>query len=272
MMVFICFLAFMVDVGQVIHDRILTQNVADMVAMSAANVQAAGYNELADLNWEYEELQKDLVNKWLPGYIYADQSQIRNLIRYFKDWMAIVKRLMMEVNSLFPKYAERAAYKTLDYYNGMYGGFSIDLFRQIPGGTLCALHHTPPVQLRGRYVAPAKAPPIPTQIAVKWRDYPIRPTMTAGVIVPYLDILDQPYMQKLQRYPIYPTHVVVVVSRKPRRVFVNLPEQGYNVEIPRIQAWSAAMPTGGMVKGGQTSYFARFIPLEAVGAGQLFKH
>lgn len=271
-MVFICFLAFMVDIGQMIHDRILTQNVADMVALSAANAQAAGYNELADLNWEYEELQNDLVDVWLPGFIYANKSQIENLIQYFKDWMAIVKSLMMEANSIFPQYAEMAAYKTLDYYNGMYGGFSIDNFYQFPDGKLCELHHTDPVDLRGRYVEPAEEPPVMAFNSIKWRDRPIMPMPTVGIIAPHYDTLDEPYMLKEQKFPTYPTHVVVSVSRQPRKVFVNLPDYGYDVGIPKIEAWAAAMPTGGMVKGGETSYFARFIPLEAVGAGKMFKH
>ena len=47
--VFIAFLAFVANIGQVIHEKMLTQAIADAAVLSAANVQAVGVGEIANL-------------------------------------------------------------------------------------------------------------------------------------------------------------------------------------------------------------------------------
>ncbi|WP_031388450.1 TadE/TadG family type IV pilus assembly protein [Desulfonatronum thiodismutans] len=267
MMVLICFLAFMVDVGQLVHDRILTQNVADMVALSAANVQAAGMNELADLNEEYRLLQRDLL-KWLQIMPYADEAQVRNLVRYFKDWMTIVRELMRKANKFFPEYAEAAAYNTLDWYNDRYGDhFEIVMINH--PRPLTELVHTPPVRLFSMYLdEPREPPPTSAWFSKKWRCEPAFKLQAMGVPFPYNDILDKPYMKKVDGSL---TYMVVHVRRQARPVFVNLPAFGYDVEIPTINAFAGLIPTGGTIEDGKPEYFARFVPLERLGYGQ-FRH
>ena len=87
--VFIAFLAFVANIGQVIQDKMLTQAVADAAALSAANVQAVGLNEIADLNAELYKLADDcardinetadhkffLLQGWLTYFYYYRQSE-----------------------------------------------------------------------------------------------------------------------------------------------------------------------------------------------------
>ena len=266
MMVLICFLAFMVNVGQLVHDRILTQNVADMVALSAANVQAAGMNELADLNWEYRELQQDLDKYLGEGSPFASRGDVENLVEYFKGWMHLVKTYMDTANQVYPLLSQRAAEQTLEWYNDRYGGFQIEAL--VHSNPLCELMHTAPLWLSSQYLVPAKVPPRQAHIAVRWRDDPIHAVTFPGTPQPFIDVLDETYMQKDEK-PL--TYLVVSVSRETRPVFVNLPDLGFDVKIPRMEARAGLIPTGGNIEQGNPEYFARFVPLELLGYGQ-FRH
>jgi hypothetical protein len=267
MFVLICFLAFMVDVGQLVHDRILTQNAADMVALSAANVQAAGMNELADLNWEYRLLQEELLY-WLGMMPYANKGEIENLVQYFKDWMTLVRELMREANQNFPDYAELAAYNTLDWYNERYGDdFELVMLEQTR--PLTELEHTRPVELRGIYLdEPREPPPVPAWFSRKWRCEPAFLNQSAGVPALFADVLDKPYMTKVDGSL---TYLVAHVRRQAKPVFVNLPAFGYDVEIPDMDALAGLIPTGGVIEDGLPEYFARFVPLEELGFGS-YRH
>ena len=266
MMVLICFLAFMVNVGQLVHDRILTQNVADMVALSAANIQAAGMNELADLNWEYRELQQDFDKYLGEGSPFASRGDVENLVEYFRGWMDLVKTDMDIANEIFPLLSQRAAEQTLEWYNDRYGGFQIESLDH--SNPLCELMHTAPLWLSSQYLVPAKVPPRQAHIAVQWRDDPIHEVMISGTPQPFIDVLTETYMEKLEERL---TYLVVSVSRETRPVFVNLPDLGFDVEIPRMEAWAGLIPTGGNIEQGNPQYSARFVPLEFLGYGQ-FRH
>lgn len=152
-MIFICFLAFMVNVAQLVHSRILTQAVADMVALSAANVQAAGMNEIADLNREHRSMQREL-RTWMNGTMFfSDRREVDRLFDYFKDLMAFVIDYKQNVNKYFPEYASKAAEKTLDRLNGEYGGgFAMELKLSDNSGTLVDLTRTAFKTLSGTYV------------------------------------------------------------------------------------------------------------------------
>ena len=267
MMVLICFLAFMVDVGQLVHDRILTQNVADMVALSAANVQAAGMNELADLNWEYRRLQEDLLD-YLTFQPYINRGEVEGLVADFKEWMELVRGYMMRANNIFPDLAELAAYRTLDWYNDTYGKH-FELVSIVQNRPLTPLEHTMPEMLRSSYLdEPRDPPPIPAYIFTGIRCVEPVEVVSAGVRLPFSDVLDKTYMKKEDDLV---TSMVVHVRRKARPVFVNLPSFGYDVEIPIINAFAGLIPTGGHIERGEPEYFARFVPLEFLGYGQ-FRH
>ena len=64
--VFITFLVFLADIGRVIHDKIVTQGVADSAVLAAANIQAIGMNEIADLNAEIQLLLSKFQSYFLP--------------------------------------------------------------------------------------------------------------------------------------------------------------------------------------------------------------
>lgn len=64
MAVFFVFTVLIIDVGQLIFEKIRLQTTVDLCALSAASVQAAGLNEIADLNYdaklEYRRAKSDL--------------------------------------------------------------------------------------------------------------------------------------------------------------------------------------------------------------------
>jgi hypothetical protein len=272
-MIFVCFLAFMVNVGQLIHGRILTQAVADMVALSAANVQAAGLNEIADLNNEHRSMQDELL-RWLSTtWFFSNSGEVNRLCDYFEDLMSRVINYKRNVNNTFPAYARNAAYRTLAWCNGEYGGFAIkELKLSGNSGTLVNLTSTVSKTLRGWYVQQCSCkycPPLTTYQVNKNRYFPVQITgMKCGVPVVQSRYLYETYEKKTFGTKVY---TVVTVTREEMGSLVNMASLGFDVKIPRMEAMSAAMPTGGNIEAGQPTYFSRFVPLEAFGYG-VYRH
>lgn len=270
-LIFICFLAFMVNVGQLVHNRILTQAVADMVALSAANVQAAGMNEIADLNNEHRSMQQEL-RLWLSStWVFSNGGQFDRLFDYFEDLMRTVINYKNNVNKTFPDYAKNAAERTLAWCNGEYGGFSITQLNLSGNpGQLVGLTKTASIYPKGRYLNQCTCSKYcPTSYPIynvyKIRDSPVK---SAGARCGWPSVrtrsLDKTYEKKTVGTKVY---TIVTVTRKEMGSLVNMASLGFDVKIPRMEAMSAAMPTGGSIEAGQPTYFARFVPLEAFGYG-----
>lgn len=261
MMVLICFLAFMVDVGQLVHDKILTQSVADMVALSGGTVQAVGMNELADLNWEYRELQNDL-RMWIL-FPHIDLSALQAQIRFFKLMMSKVYYEMQVVNRLTQASSVVSAWRVLQWHDDRYGDFQMAFVLPWPPLGLTELEHTDRVPLIGTYVQKTGTHPFPCFVPIPFRLIPIVPAITTGVPTGYFEMLEETYMRKADYADT--TSFSVLVSRKSRPVFMNLASMGFDVEIPRLYAASGVIPTGGDIEKGRPEYFARFVPLEELG-------
>ena len=123
MAVLMAFLALMVDVGQLVHDRILVQSVADMAALSAANVQATGLNELADLQWEYERVEDDLKEALNMGQdeYFSSQSEATNLVKYYTKLMGFIDEWQDLANTSFAVNAKKVAENILEWHGEEYG-------------------------------------------------------------------------------------------------------------------------------------------------------
>lgn len=261
MMLLICFLAFMVDVGQLVHDKMLTQSVADMASLSGGTVQAVGMNELADLNWEYRELQKDL-RMWIL-FPHIDSSALKAQIFFFKAMMKKVYVEMQIVNRLAQALSVVSAWRALEWHDDRYGDLQPSLILPWPPLGLTELEHTDKVPLIGTFVQQTGTHPFPCFIPIPFRLIPIVPAVATGVPAVYFEMLEETYMRKAENADT--TSFTVLVSRKSRPAFVNLASMGFDVEIPDIYAASGVMPTGGDIEKGRPEYFARFVPLEEMG-------
>jgi len=283
-MVLICFLAFMVNVGQVVHDRVMLQSSADMVAMSAANVQAAGLNEIADLNHEIQGLMEDLKRDLgFPWRIWASKKEALACIQYYDSWMKYARQLQHRANRTFAEGAQDIAWQVAQWHSKRYGQDGREVPGLLPGrrpldmeplihptypGRTLAAIEPKKRQFQFAYWLPCptgKCPPLPKW---KWLGGKGAPqgygrgrkaiTETSPGIIWFgskeIDGLNN-------RDGEVDTYYRVKMSRETIRPYVNLAEWGFDVAIPRMAAYSLAEPTGGNIYRCDPSYVARLMPL-----------
>ncbi len=260
MMVLVCFLAFVVDLGQLVHERILTQSAADLIALSAANTQAVGLNEIADLNMEYKGLEDDLYIHLLAG-IWTSAGDATNLVEFFKEMMGRVRQLQDGANTVFALNAHAVAARVLAWFNREHGGdrpfVMVPLIHpRYPGSKLTAIE--PRQTSFGAYLAvtPMLCCQLVTKTFVRFRPLPFSPGSATGIPTPGVASWDS-YLNKDDRVAAY---YRVLVYRPPGKAFVNLPAYGFDVGVPGMYAMSLAMPTGGNVEKCEPKYVARFAP------------
>jgi|GEM_PF-3295684 hypothetical protein len=262
-MVLICFLAFMVNLGQLVHDRILAQSVADMAALSAANVQAAGLNEIADINMEYKALERDL-KRWLVAGTWVNAGTAQNLVSFFTNFMSICNTMAQGASTIYAGMAHVVAYRVLEWHNREHGGSRP--FRMAPlvgpvypGMRLTALEHRGQEFQAYTHIVPMICCQMPAISFIPFRLMPITPSSAVGIPAGGVAVWDS----YLTRDSETVTYYRVLVWREPVKVFANLPDLGFDVKLPTIMAASLAMPTGGNIENCKPDYIARFAPVDS---------
>ena len=95
------------DIGQLIFEKVRLQNVADASAYSAATVQAAGLNEIADLNFsaelEYLKLQAIMLKTFSTPF--KDISDGQSTVKYYQKVFDSIRDYQDDANS---DYARKA--------------------------------------------------------------------------------------------------------------------------------------------------------------------
>lgn len=95
------------DIAQLIFEKIRLQNVADACAYSAATVQAAGLNEIADLNRaamrEYEKLWQIMIKSY--GTPFQNISDGQNTVKYYQKVFDKIREYQDDANK---DYASKA--------------------------------------------------------------------------------------------------------------------------------------------------------------------
>lgn len=259
MMVLVMFLAFMVNVGQLVHDRILTQIVADSCALSGATVQAVGLNEVADLNWECQLLMDEL-NQAL-SLKFWDRT-VRDLIDYYVFWMDLNRELQQAMLQAFAMLSHVAVLNTVSWYNKKYGKqFAVVplIHPKYPGFKLCPVEPWEEL-IQWDQIIPCSlpCPPLPTFTFGGTRWLPaIGPFVKTGVPIHLAQVIKGRTRKDVE----VATYYRVMVTRDAHPAFVNLKKWGFDVEVPEMYAFALAMPTGGSIDDTSPTYVARLVPL-----------
>ncbi len=262
MMVLVLFLAFMVNVGQLVHDRILTQVVADSCALSAANVQAVGLNEVADLNWECQALMDELQDALKLRF--WDKS-VNDMIDYYDFWMDMNREMQQVMLQVFAVLAHMAALNTVSWYNKKYGkqfGMLPLIHPRYPGFKLCPVEpYEEVLEWTQHYPCSLPCPPLPTYTFAGLRLNflpPIGPIPKTGVAFPMSRVIKGRTRKDIN----VETYYRVMVTRDEHPAFVNMKRWGFDAKVPEMVAFALAMPTGGSIDDQDPSYVARMVPLK----------
>lgn len=262
MFVLVLFLAFMVNVGQLVHDRILTQIVADSCALSAANVQAVGLNEVADLNYECQALMDEL--KDALKLRFWDKS-VKDMIKYYDQWMEINRQLQDISLHTFAVLAHMAALNNVSWYNKKYGKqFAMVplVHPRYPGFKLCPVEpYEEILEWTQHYPCSLPCPPLPVYTFGGIRlNYlpPIGPLIKTGIPLPMAQVIKGRTRKDVN----VETYYRVMVTRKQHPAFVNMKRWGFDAKVPQMVAFALAMPTGGSIDDQEPEYVARMVPLK----------
>ncbi|MBI4803694.1 MAG: Tad domain-containing protein [Desulfovibrio sp.] len=95
------------DIGQLIFERVRLQNVADACAYSAATVQAAGLNEIADLNYSAETEYFKLLGIYIKSFMspFKQEQDGKNAAKFYEDVFKYIKQYQDNANK---EYARKA--------------------------------------------------------------------------------------------------------------------------------------------------------------------
>ena len=92
------------DIGQLVFEKIRLQNTVDASALVAANVQAVGLNEIADLNAELVQEHRKL-KAILGKGIWYSSTEAKKAIRFYTTVTKNIEKYQQEVNSGYARLA-----------------------------------------------------------------------------------------------------------------------------------------------------------------------
>ena len=97
-------LMLVVNIGQAVFEKIRLQQTVDMCALSAANVQAMGLNEIADLNFESETQYRIMLTQHLIPF-WSTFMDGKDCTDFFEDVFEEIRKQQDDANT---DYAESA--------------------------------------------------------------------------------------------------------------------------------------------------------------------
>jgi hypothetical protein len=110
-------LVLVVNINHLVFQKIRLQNIVDACALSAAAVQAAGLNEIADLNRDMMTESRK-IQRILAGGVWYSYGQARNAKNFFSngssgvmDW---IYKYQMEANQYYASRADGVARRVKD--------------------------------------------------------------------------------------------------------------------------------------------------------------
>jgi hypothetical protein len=262
--VFIAFLIFLADMGRLVHDKMLAQAVADSAALAAANIQAIGLNEIADLNAEIHKLHEDFDDDLeMAHHKYFVGEGYHNAL-YYKSQLTYIEGLQDEVVEEFPGMASAAAEAVVEMHNDMYDKLYPTISAAPHKGVKAiepwVLEEVMGCPVPGEELTSLIAPDDPI-VSYNWTAYsPCRCTTEevaffhdrrGGITTSSVpsegfpgDIfLNRPRIMD----PDMRTYYRLRLTREPIRPLVNLAEYGFDLHVPKLVVYSQAQPHKGVL-------------------------
>ncbi len=247
-------LMLVVNINHLIFQKIRLQNVVDACALSAAAVQAAGLNEIADLNRDMMAESRKIL-RILSSGIWHSFGQARKAKNFFSNdrtgVIDAIYRYQMEANGYYANQADRVAHQVKK--------------KNLPQAFLSARHNTS--RLAGFkplkkypyffrfFSAPdtSKAPPFPTR---RWRN-PDNPKYAGSHNGVY-------YMLGKRTLPLFASFMVPYRLEKRSTAIADydilLPAHDFPLAntlfggVPALRAKATAKPAGGYISSGVPRY------------------
>jgi hypothetical protein len=258
--VMVAMLVMVVDIGQLVFERIRLQTTVDACALAAATVQSAGLNEIADLNREaYLEFRK--ARRILKSGTWFSYGTARRPIRFFARVLDSIHRYQDMANSYFAALALRAAENTRRL--------------NLPSSRLVAVSGASNSRLarfstenKGFsyrfYTASCDECAVPTK---HWY-YPDNPAFygrhdgSYTLMTPRVASVSSYQTYKVRRRKINPPVTYAAFGLMQRTKGFILGNSSLGIRMPPLVAYAAAKPTGGDIYRMKPSYIPMMVQLK----------
>lgn len=112
--IMVIMMLLLANVGQAVFEKLRLQNTADAAALSAASVQAAGLNEIADLNFAWELEYFKMLRIILPPTFWDSYNDGNSCYNYFKDVFKEINKYQDDANEEYAEDALEIAEKVVE--------------------------------------------------------------------------------------------------------------------------------------------------------------
>lgn len=273
---FLLMVFLVLNIGQLVFEKIRLQNTADACALSAAAVQAAGLNEIAEVNfWSKDHVYviAKAVMEVSMGMPWLNQGTAQSAVNYYKEVFKALRKYQDDANTYYAKQAMSIA-KAVKKANLDDIGIKSVTIKSInpksslsaPGKLMEYKTHTKSVQYA--YVLSESEPPFCTIVmALNWSDamagdkkhYGLHmgasPTAVCG-LGPGTGTAQFEYKISKKSTPM--TYVAFKLTQESKDFVLAGSVFG---RMEKMTAYAAAMPTGGNVEKGKPKYKAVLVRL-----------
>jgi hypothetical protein len=254
LLVFMCFMAMVANVGQAVNRRIAVQMMADASAWTGATNQAIGLNKMAELNLYLQEFWTALTQAQ-GGFALPQCAIAQPALAIYKDLAAVVRKASDAINKRYSHVAHQEALRMTNYNLE-------DLF---PGEDKSLFTLAGPGAERDGSLAKTSAVPDGTEPNTSGARSPARSSIGWAC-------LDVTTMNPLPMVEAFGDHLWQTRTdpgstqfwwyvKAPATRALLLDELLGPNAIPEMEAVSAAKPIGGTIQTGQQQYVTKLIPV-----------
>jgi hypothetical protein len=267
------------NIGQLVFEKIRLQNTADACALSAAAVQAAGLNEIAEVNFwskDYVRTIAKAVMELSMATPWLDQSTANSAVSYYKGVFKALRDYQDKANTYYAEQALSIAKKVKKANLDEQGVTGITIESINPkssfkkSGKLLE-YKTSKETVNYMYIASPSVPPIcPVVAALSWSDslagdkkhigahMGATPTATCG-LAPVSGSSQFDYKISKKSSPM--TYSAFKLTQESKEFILAGSVFG---RMKKMTAYAGAMPTGGNVGDGKPAYKAVLVKLNAL--------
>ncbi len=264
------------NIGQLVFEKIRLQNTADACALSAAAAQAAGLNEIAEVNfWSQDHVYPiaRAVMAWSENVPWKNENTAKSAVRYYKGVFRALRRYQDDANTYYADKAMRIA-KAVKKANCDDRGIESVRLESInprsrlekPGKLLKYETHRETV--RYAYVGASDHHPCAISAALAWSDLMAGPqdhfcthmgAMPVVVCGKHHEHASTEFEYKISKKGSPMTYAAFKLTQESKS-FV-LAESIFG-RMQTMEAYAAAMPTKGNVEKGKPDYVAVLVRLD----------
>ena len=264
------------NIGQLVFEKIRLQNTADACALSAAAAQAAGLNEIAEVNFwsqDYVYPIAKAVMAWSEDVPWRNESTANSAVRYYKGVFRALRRYQDDANTYYANKAMQIA-KVVKMTN--YDDIGIESVRldsinprsslKRPGKLLEYETHRKTVSYA--YVGATDHHPCSISTALSWSDLMAGPenhfsthmgATPVAVCGKHHEHTSTEFEYRISKKSSPTTYAAFKLTQESKDFVVAGSIFG---KMQKMEAYAAALPTKGDVKKGKPDYVAVLVRLD----------